>query len=268
MKRLFGLLVLLACMVAIPIFFNGCAKEYSYEGGVLIRDSTDTVVGPVTTPVADFTLSGNPNCTDPGIRGTYEAAVNMNSSNYIDAMVDVNSTGTYKISTDTVDGMYFIASGTFTKTGSQRVSVLAYGTPAFPGNLVFHLDAGKSACTFALTVVLHGYPATYVLESNYDSSCASHTVIGDYYSGVSLTAANKINIRTYVTIPGVYALETNTVNGVSFRYAGEFTSTGVVYLDLLGSGTPIAKGSFTYKLRIVGPSPKGGASCGIAVDYK
>lgn len=249
----------------ITIFFNHCAKEYSYEGGP--TDSTIITPPPAGTPAAGFTLSGSPDCTDPAIKGTYEAGNKLTIANYIDVIVDVSSLGTYSISTDTIDGISFSASGTFTKTGSQRISMMGNGTPVAPANLTFAVNAGNSACNLKLTVVMPGYPATYVLESNYDSSCTAHTVQGIYIAGVALTVGNKVTIKTYATIPGVYALSTDQLNGVYFAGYGQIVSAGINYVDLIGVGTPVAKGTFTYKLLIIGPAPLGGSGCDFDVTF-
>lgn len=249
--------------VLFTLLVSSCAKDYSFEGGS--RPDSTSVTIPPGSVVASYQLAGFPgSCSLPQKGGTYQPFLPCNNSNYAALLVDVMSTGSYSITTDTVDGICFSAKGVFTKTGSQRVALVANGTPQFPRNLVFTAASPASSCAFSLVVVTPGVPATYVLESRYDSTCASHAVNGVYSKDSALTYANTITIKTFVAAKGVYTIATNTVNGISFSFTGVFTSTGTVFTDLVGTGTPMAKGSFTYQLQIVGPSPIGGETC----DFK
>jgi hypothetical protein len=265
MKRRNSIILFLLLLVNSCIFFSHCAKDYSYEGGI-INDSGIVINPPPVTPQATYTLSGSPSaCIDPAIRGDYFAGQKLTSGNFIELTVDVNSIGTYIIKTDTVNGFSYYTKGEFTKTGKQTVVVPGSGSPAFSRNVHFNTYGENSACQFDLVVLTPGYPATYVLESSYDTSCTGHIVNGTYIKGTPLNATNKVSVRTYVTIPGVYTLATETINGVSFAYTGEFKNTGVIYADLEGSGSPLKSGSFTYHLHIVGPSPLGGSGCNFEI---
>jgi hypothetical protein len=263
MKR-FTSIILVLLLLNITIFFSHCAKDYSYEGGII--DSGIVVNPPPLTPQATYTLSGSPSaCMDPAISGDYFAGQKLTSGNFLELNVEVNSTGTYVIKTDTVNGMSYYAKGEFTKTGQQTVLLQGSGTPQFARNIQFNTYGQNSNCGFKLVVLTPGYPATYVLESSYDTSCTGHIVKGTYVKGTALNATNKVSVRTYVTIPGVYTLATETINGVSFAYTGEFKNTGVIYADLEGSGSPLKTGTYTYHLRIVGPAPLGGAGCNFEI---
>ncbi|TKK65979.1 hypothetical protein FC093_18425 [Ilyomonas limi] len=113
---------------------------------------------PVTfeaAPVAAvFTLGGAPNaCTNTTINGIYTSGAVLNSANSVDITVDVTSVGTYIIATTEVNGMSFSASGSFTKTGLQTVTLQASGTPAVSGTFTFTPIVGTSSCSFEVNVV-------------------------------------------------------------------------------------------------------------------
>lgn len=267
MKKTTPVLVLLILLGNIAILFSRCAKEYSYEGGP-VTDTTTVPVPPVT-PDAGFTLSGSPaDCAEPGIGGTYTAGTKFTSANYVALFVDVTSLGKYNITTDTIDGISFGSSGVFTQTGRQQVTLQGKGTPVLPRNLVFHTNAGSSACDFQLAVVTPGAPASYVLESSYDTTCTGHIVEGAYTAGTALNNSNKVSVRVYVAVPGVYTLATETVNGMMFSYTGEFAAVGNAMVDLVGEGTPGIIGIFPFHLHIVGPAPLGGSGCIFDIPVK
>ena len=259
---IFIIIILLACGSTL---FSHCKKEYSYEGGNI--DSTITG-GPVTTPMAEFSLTGSPgDCSSPRISGDYFAGQKFTNANFVEVNVDVLSIGTFSINTDTINGIYYAAQGVFTKKGIQTVLLKGTGTPVSPGDIVMSTDAGTSKCSFYLAVLTPGYPATYVLESNYDSSCTGHIVKGVYNKNQPLdTSVNKVVIKTFITVPGVYTISTQTVNGISFSLTSEFTNAGVNYVSIQGKGTPLKAGIFTYRLHIIGPAPLGGANCNFDIQ--
>jgi hypothetical protein len=99
---------------------------------------------------AVFTLSGAPaNCLTPVINGNYVATVPMNSTNSVVIKVDVTTAGAYTITTNTVNGISFSASGVFASTGAGiDVTLVASGTPVAAGTSTFSPIAGTSSCTF------------------------------------------------------------------------------------------------------------------------
>ncbi len=199
-------------LLTLAFSFSTCSKEYSYEGGPI----ADTIP---TRPVAEasFTLAGDPmECTQGGVNGDFIAGTPVLADNFASVTVIITVPGTYYIATDTIDGFSFFASGTFNTIGSQIVSLKPSGTPLVPRNLVFTPHAGRSGCTFKATVVKPGFPATYVLESGFDNSCTGHVVTGSYTATDALTGSNTVSVKVFVTVPGTYAIVTNTKNGMQF----------------------------------------------------
>jgi len=65
--------------------------------------------------------------------------------------VVVSSTGTYTVSTPTVNGISFTGTGAFTTTGSQTISLIGTGTPVAQGTFTY--SPGNNGCTFSVTVL-------------------------------------------------------------------------------------------------------------------
>lgn len=231
-----------------PLFGTGCTFMVT--------------VGNTSSSNAIFTLQGDPgNCSNITINGTYTSGTALNITNTIDVMVNVSSIGSYVISTTQIDGISFSASGNFTTTGIQKVILQGSGTPATPDNLQFNLTGGASICSFDLTILTPGPPATYVLESNPDGSCTGYTVSGNFYKGEALTITENIAVKVTVTVLGNFTISTNTVNGITFSHTGSFIALGSQIVILTGTGTPVNSGTFTFTPQIIGPHPIGGATC-------
>jgi hypothetical protein len=184
--------------------------------------------------------------------------------------VNVTSVGDYSIATDTLDGISFSKSGTFSSTGIQQVVLDGTGVPDFPRNLLFTISAGISTCSFNLTVRTPEPLATYVLESNFGTPnpCNSYTVNGNYLSNTPLNNNNTVSIKVFVTIIGNFTIATNTTNGMTFSYTGAFISAGSQYVILQGDGMPAAQGIAEFRPEIVGPAPLGGNGCAFYVTVQ
>lgn len=223
----------------------------------------------ITAPVlmAGYTLEGAPgNCTNANVKGNYVSMKPLTISNYVDVSVNVISAGAYTLTTDTIDGINFSASGAFTTTGIQTVTLTGSGTPVGPGNLVFTPINGASHCTFDITVVNPDPLATYVLESGFGNpSPCIHTVGGNYTVNTPLSNSNFISMRVYVTVPGNFTVATNNIDGIMFSFTGTFTTLGSQLLQLTGRGTPAASGTYSFIPQIVGPHPLGGQSCAVDI---
>src|SRR5262245_544217 len=101
--KVYSLLIMTAVVV------TACQKEVSFEQGNS------------TASVGSLAIDGSGNCLGATASGTYFKDTAIKASNYVDVSVQVDTVGTYIISTDTVNGYYFKATGTFTATGTQVV---------------------------------------------------------------------------------------------------------------------------------------------------
>jgi len=225
-------------------------------------------IKPKETILSDYTLNGAPNqCTNAQIDGQYLTAVPLTGQNFVLLNVTVNSVGDYTIHTDTINGISFSASGTFTKTGQQAVTLAGTGTPTNAQNLVFTPKGNNnSACGFNLSIQNSGPPATYVIVSG-QNLCVG-TAAGAYTAGTPLNAGNTYTLEVYVTVLGNFTISTKTVTGIYFYYTGTFTKLGDQTVTLTGYGTPSSIGTFTFTPEIVGPAPLGGAACDFNLGVK
>ncbi|MEK7225645.1 MAG: hypothetical protein AAB221_08175, partial [Bacteroidota bacterium] len=145
--------------------------------------------------------------------------------------VNVTQTGTYVVTTDTVNGYFFRATGTFTALGMTTVTLRGNGTPFAAGIDNFVVSFDGTICDIAVTVVPAGTGAAV-----YTANCAGATVNGTYTSGTALTASNTITIPITLTTPGTYTL-TGSINGMTFSSSGVLAA-GATSITLNGSGTP------------------------------
>jgi hypothetical protein len=221
---------------------------------------------------ASYTLAGYPNdCTNPVIGGIYSVGTSIKPGNNVTLQVIVNTPGDYSISTDTLGGISFSASGHFTTSGAQTVILECNGLPENPGLFYFNVKADSSSCSFSVPVQSGEPLATYVLQSGIGPSglvCSPQSIQGTYTAGVLLNSSNTITITPYATLPGNYTISTNRLNGVIFSASGNFPTSGTYSVLLTGNGTPMASGTFSFTPQIIGPSPLGGASCDVSVSVQ
>lgn len=223
------------------------------------------------TPSGYF-LSGYPgDCENPGIGGRYAVNNKITNGDTITLHVTVVTPGTYKIQTDTVNGISFSASGYFSSTGNQTVKLACSGLPDAAGRIFFNVHADSSQCNFSIPIESGSPQAVYVLESGMSGGslyCTPQLVNGSYFSGVSLNNTNTVNITAYVTVIGTYSIYTSKINGMIFGSSGTFTTIGRQTVTLSGSGTPLTAGTFTFSPNIIGPAPIGGSSCGVDINVQ
>jgi hypothetical protein len=206
-------------------------------------------------------------CTGANVQGNYVRNGALNGTNLVILEVNVASPGQYSISTDTVDNIYFNATGSFTATGVQTVTLAGNGIPAIADSVTLTpAAAGIKGCSFSLAVINGDPMATYVLESG-QNTCVGLPV-GNYVAGQALTTANSISINVYVTVVGNYTVASQTLNGIRFYSSGTFTALGAQKLLLQGTGQPLAAGDFYFIPKIIGPHPLGGQACGFTLTVK
>lgn len=127
----------------------------SVQGNVVVTASGCTkqeVVFPTGTAAQYTLVSSGGNCSNFQPQGTYTAGVALDNSNKVIVQVDVTIIGSYNITTNNVNGYSFAASGNFTSTGVQNVTLQGLGTPVVAGTDNFTTTAGASTCGFAITV--------------------------------------------------------------------------------------------------------------------
>jgi len=228
MKTIINFLVLL---VASMIVFISCQKEASFE-----RGNSSASVG-------SLSVNGSGNCLGAVVGGTYYKDTTIKASNYADISVQVDTAGTYAISSDTVNGYFFKGSGTFNNTGTQVIRLAGGGKPLAPGTNIFTVSYNGTFCEFSVTVTA---PAGG--SSVFTVACTGATPVGTYMAGTTLTSANTITLNVNVTTIGSWSVTTApAVNGIIFAGSGTFSATGAQTIVLSASGsTPTAAGTNNY----------------------
>lgn len=131
LKYCFGILILFISLAS-------CKKEYSIE--------IDRPKGSAAYTFLD-TLG---NCTTASVHGHYKVDSVLTDSNYVSINVRFNSTGKYLISTDTVNGIWFLDSGYALLTGPTTIKLKGSGTPILPTANTYLLNQNTHGCGFKI----------------------------------------------------------------------------------------------------------------------
>ncbi len=202
-----------------------------------------------TVRPAVYTLVGSPNtCTGATQTNNYYQGIPTSNANTVSIKVNVDTAGSYTISTAAVNGVSFSATGTFTVGTNQTVILQATGTPTASGSFSYQFTTTApntvSNCGFSLTVQAAPTPATYTFN------CTTPTFTGTYQAGQP--ANGTVTIQVTSTAGGSYDITSNTTtnnNGVTFSGVGVLQpSPNPQNVVLTASGTAAAAGTFTYTL--------------------
>lgn len=240
---------LLLTLLSLALVFVACQKEYSSESSK-------------TPSTGSLRADGAGDCLPKTVVGSYEEAQVLDpDANYIEIEVDVVTPGSYIISTDTVNGIYFRATGLFTSPGLQTVKLKGNGTPFASAISNFVVSYSGTQCVVAVTIfpVGGGVPAEIVLDGS-PNDCIDYTLEGSYITGTALNASNKVILKVNVITPGTYNVSTTLSNGITFSAAGSFLNAGANTITLTGNGTPLITGPTNIPITI------GTSSCSFSVD--
>jgi hypothetical protein len=162
-------------LIAILLFwgcyiFSSCQKELGCEGPQCsgIYDDGKAIYSFV---------QNNGNCTGAVVNGAYLKATELNNANTVDIKLDVSKTGTYSISTDTINGFYFLVNKNFTSTGLQTVILNGKGKPIAAGEYTF-TTSKTSGCSFTVRVDAEIVAEKYFYEFTLDGLNYKKTVEG------------------------------------------------------------------------------------------
>ena len=206
-------------------------------------------------PPASFTYNGAPgNCTGPVIAGTFAAGTALTSSSTIKLGVNVTTAGLYSVTTNNSNGVTFSASGVFSGTGAQTITLTSINTPTAGGPFSYTPSGG---CSFTITYTAGLPPATFTYDGA-PGNCTGPVITGTFAAGTALTSSSTIKLNVTVLTTGLYSVTTNSSNGVIFSGSGVFLAPGAQTITLTSNNTPTAAGPFTY-------TPTGG--CSFVITY-
>jgi len=227
----------------LPVLFGiliySCQKEYSFE---VVKDTSSGSLQSAATG----------ECLGITATGVYTAGSLLADTNTVSVQVDVTVPGTYTIVSDTVNGYYFSATGTFVNTGLNTVVLKGQGTPVVDGIDAFTVSYDSTNCLFAIQVQTgtgNGGSATVTLDGAPDQ-CASAQVYGTYIEGTPLDAGDSVSIAVNVGTTGSFSITTVNVNGIAFSVTGSFTATGSQRITMTGTGVPLEGGDFDVPITV------------------
>lgn len=225
----------------------GCQKEVSFETG-----------GSPSKGSLQSDASGD--CLPKTVNGAYIAGTPLvAATNTITVQVNVTTAGSYLVYTDTVNGYFFRATGSFTALGANTVTLRSNGTPfaARIDNFVVNYDT--TFCDIQVTVLPAGTgPAVFTLAGS--PSCTTPAIAGTYALTTPLTAANTVTLNVNVTTAGTYNVSTAPpVGGMTFAGSGVL-ATGPQTIVLTGSGTPTVGGNNTIPVTV------GSSTCSFVIN--
>lgn len=230
--------VLMFCLLSGILMMLRCTREHSLENangpaqGVLQADGTG-------------------DCLPKTVAGTYVTSTALDGNvNYIEVQLHVTKAGSYVISTDSLNGYSFKASGVFSDTGYVTIRMKGTGTPLLAETDNFTVTFGSSTCSIAITVT--PTLAIFTLDGAPDS-CMNYVVAGTYNVNATLTASNTVTIKVTVTKAGAYSITTAMSNGMIFTGSGTL-ALGAQTIVLTAAGSvPSQAGVATIPV-IVGTS--------------
>ena len=224
------LILILAGVLTIQLFLSACKR----------RIEADDIAKYEFVSTAGI-------CSGAVASGQYYSGVALTPGHTAILQINVTKIGRFTIATTNVNGIQFSATGNFTSTGMQTVTLQASGKPAVKGNFTY-TTTGTSGCSFALTVAEKSID--YAVYTVFETSlvCQEPVARGQFIKGVPLSGTNTIIFNIHVTAPGAFVIFTDNVNGIHFTASGNFTTTGDQTVTLHGFGTPADAGSFYFNL--------------------
>ena len=199
------------------------------------------------TRFAKFTLDGAPNsCTGVFVNGTYIKDTALTAANKITLLANVTQTGIYSVSASTTDGFQFLGSGIFTSRGIQNITLTGTGTPLKAGVSNVIVTNVVTACDLNITVLTGGDNKAIFSFDGTPGACISPLINGTYYAGIVTAINNSVTMNINVTRLGIYSINTNIANGITFGAAGLFTITGSQTVTLYAAGIPIRPESTAF----------------------
>ena len=183
-------------------------------------------VGENLTEPAVFKLTGTPDtCMKAIIYGNYINQIALDTSNRIKVEIEVIKPGIYSITSNSVNGYKFSASGSLSEKGNHFVYLQAAGTPSTPGKNIFTIAIPGSSCSFTIEV----YEPVRSDNTDYFPLSKNNYWIYDhsYFPGDSI---KRIVIDSTISVPGlIYSMEER----IPFASPQQllFRKTGVSYYE-------------------------------------
>jgi len=162
-------------------------------------------------PPASFTYT----CATPTISGTFAAGTALTSASTITVPVNVSVAGLYSVTTNSANGVTFSASGVFSGTGAQTITLTSTNTPTAAG--LFNYTPSGAGCSFDITYTSGPPPPADFLR------CKINGVLTDFSDGMTGTLDNSSS--PYMFDVGGFLVGGSDAFTISLQDNSPFTST-------------------------------------------
>ncbi|MEO7802760.1 MAG: hypothetical protein ABIR81_12205 [Ginsengibacter sp.] len=202
--------------------FSGIAKDSTgTEAQILLgkfKSAINLGTGGGAIEATGVLNSNGTACAPIQVDGVYTQGIALTGTNTIQVEVNVATTGTYAIATNTVNGVSFSATGSFSETGVQNVTLTGTGIPTDSSQFNYSLSFKTSTCDFQVSY-LPGTPPPPPPVGDYFPTTPGSFWVYDYSDGTTqdsiLTSVNNnmpvINGNTYIS----FLADAIPANGVS-----------------------------------------------------
>lgn len=195
---------------------------------------------------ATYTL----NCGNYGFTGVYQQGTPIPLlTNTITIPITVTTGGTYDVTAipaTSSNGVTFRGVGVLTPASTVITLYASAGTPLLQGNFIYAITVGGTTCQPVVSYLPPPLPSIFTINCG---TSAQQT--GLFQAGTLLTAASTIKISVSPATLGTYTITTDTLNGVSYRATGNFTTVFTQNVDLIANPTlnlPVASGTVLHKI--------------------
>lgn len=225
----------------------------------LSANGTDVTCTPpisvtVLSPAGTYSIS----CGSATVNGVYKVGTALGSSNTITLPVNAAALGSYTITTNTVDGISFSGSGTFTAIGNQNITLSGSGTPTSTSVKTITITSDSqggvaTSCTVNVIVVIPKKTVLHIgLETAYGYSAYTgpSRSLMDSPSNFGTTTASIVKYEGFTHIslggsPSTAALQTALNNKpdiviIGYAYSPNATEAGYLANYLNKKGVVIA----------------------------
>lgn len=149
----------------------------------------------VQAKTAKFTL----NCSSVTVNGVYLKGVALTSGNTIVLNVKVTETGSYNITTESINGIRFYDSGIFSAVGNQSIILNGVGTPTvnsdFPITISSNAVVDNTTCSTNIPITLPAMKYA-VIGANNDYSWHPNSIRAQAFNNSNFGPSGKVRIMS------------------------------------------------------------------------
>ena len=136
----FTSVITLLCIIAIVCIYPSCQKQFTLD------------IAPSTAATGTL-LDSAGNCLVNSVAGTFYTGIKPGRDTaYVQVKVNVKTVGSYSITSNKQNGLYFADSGYFYTTGIHTIRLKPVGTPISIGGNYYAFNFDSTSCSFHLLI--------------------------------------------------------------------------------------------------------------------